>query len=183
MRSKAVTLTTYFFVAAAAMLVSSAMILVINLTGAIDSLMIKVKTPHFMQMHSGEIDFERLNAFAEANKDVEEFQVLEFLNFDGAQIILASKSLAGSLQDNGVSAQSEKFDYLLDLDSNLITASDDELYVPLSYMRDGSVQIGDNAIIGGKEFTVTGFLRDSQMNSTLSSSKRLYWSVKMISKL
>jgi putative ABC transport system permease protein len=172
LRSKAVTLTTVFFVAAAAMLVSLAMILVINLTGAIDSLMVKAKTPHFMQMHSGEIDLERLTVFAEANEDVEEFQVLEFLNFDGAQIKLANKSLAGSLQDNGISVQSKKFDYLLDLDSNLITASDGELYVPLSYMRDGSAKIGDRAEIFGKEFTVAGILRDSQMNSTLSSSKR-----------
>ncbi|MDZ7834423.1 MAG: hypothetical protein U5K84_02885 [Alkalibacterium sp.] len=38
-KSKAVTLTTVFFVAAAAMLVSLALILVINLTGAIDSMM------------------------------------------------------------------------------------------------------------------------------------------------
>jgi len=64
-KSKAVTLTTVFFVAAAAMLVSLAMILVINLTGAIDSMMTKAKTPHFMQMHAGELDMESLNIFAQ----------------------------------------------------------------------------------------------------------------------
>ncbi len=170
--SKAVTLTTVCFVAAAAMLVSLAMILVINLTGAIDSLMTKAKTPHFMQMHTGELNLERLTAFAGENEVVEKFQVLEFLNFEGSQIILADRHLAHSLQDNGVSMQSEKFDYLLDLDSSLITAADGELYVPISYMREGFVQVGDKAAINGKGFTVAGFLRDSQMNSTLSSSKR-----------
>ena len=171
-KSKAVTLTTVFFVAAAAMLVSLALILVINLTGAIDSMMTKAETPHFMQMHSGELDMDRLTVFAEESERVEEFQVLEFLNLEGAQIVLADNSLAQSLQDNGVSRQSEKFDYLLDLDDEIIAAEDGELYVPINYMREGLAQVGDRALISGKEFTVAGFLRDSQMNSTLSSSKR-----------
>ncbi|WP_423189851.1 ABC transporter permease [Alkalibacterium sp. f15] len=172
-KSKAVTLTTVFFVAAAAMLVSLAMILVINLTGAIDSMMTKAETPHFMQMHAGEVDMDRLNVFAEESEFVEEFQVLEFLNLEGARIVLADSSLAQSLQDNGVSRQSEKFDYLLGLDDEILTAEDGELFVPINYMRDGLAVVGDSALISGKEFTVAGFLRDSQMNSTLSSSKRL----------
>jgi len=171
-KSKSVTLTTVFFVAAAAMLISLAIILVINLTGAIDSLMTKAKKPHFMQMHTGELDMERLNIFAGESEFVEEFQVLEFLNLEGSQIILADSSLAHSLQDNGISRQSEKFDYLLDLDGKIITANDGELYVPINHMRDGSAQVGDRALNSGEEFTVAGFLRDSQMNSTLSSSKR-----------
>lgn len=171
-KSKAVTLTTVFFVAAAAMLVSLAMILVINLTGAIDSMMTKAETPHFMQMHSGEVDRDRLNAFAEESEFVEEFQVLEFLNLEGSQIFLDDSSLALSLQDNGVTVQSEKFDYLLNLDDEVIFAEDGELYVPINYMREGLAVVGDSALISGKEFTIAGFLRDSQMNSTLSSSKR-----------
>lgn len=171
-KSKAVTLTTVFFVAAAALLVSLAMILVVNLTGAIDSMMTKAKTPHFMQMHAGDLDLERLHAFAAGNEYVEEFQVVEFLNIEGSSIILADQSLAKSLQDNGVSRQSNRFDYLLDLDGVIITPADGELYVPISYMREGLTQVGDHAFINGKSFTVAGFLRDSQMNSSLSSSKR-----------
>lgn len=171
-KSKAITLTTMIFVAAAAMLVSLAAILVVNLSGSIDTLMTRAKTPHFMQMHSGEIDTARLTAFAEQNGNVDEFQVLEFLNFDGAQIVIDGKSLANNVQDNGLSIQSEKFDYLLNLDSNVINVSDGELYVPICYMKDNTAKVGDKAVISGKEFTVAGFLRDSQMNSTLSSSKR-----------
>jgi putative ABC transport system permease protein len=172
LKSKVITLTTMIFVAAAAMLVSLAAILVINLSSALDTLMTQAKTPHFMQMHSGEIDTVRLTSFAEQNNNVDEFQVLEFLNIDGAQIILGNSSLANNVQDNGFSIQSEKFDYLLDLDGNIINVSDGELYVPISYMRDNTTNVGDKAVISGKEFTVAGFLRDSQMNSTLSASKR-----------
>ena len=35
--------------------------------------MTQAKTPHFMQMHSGDIDTERLKTFAEQNNNVEEY--------------------------------------------------------------------------------------------------------------
>ncbi|MFD3259547.1 FtsX-like permease family protein [Paenibacillus lentus] len=171
-KSKLITLTATIFVAAAAMLVSLAAILVVNLSGAIDTLMTRAETPHFMQMHTGEMDTARLTEFADQNSSVDEFQVLEFLNMDGARIVLGDRSLADRVQDNGFSVQSDKFDYLLDLNGNIISASDGELYVPISYMRDHTTKLGDKAVISGKEFTVAGFLRDSQMNSMLSSSKR-----------
>ncbi|TQR43278.1 ABC transporter permease [Paenibacillus popilliae] len=173
LKSKAITLTTMIFVAAAAMLVSLAAILIVNLTGALDTLMIQAKTPHFMQMHSGALNTARLNAFAEQDANVEDFQVLEFLNMDGSQIRFGNGSLANSVQDNGLAVQSEKFDFLLNLDGSPIQASDGELYVPISYIKDGITKIGDKANISGKEFTVAGMLRDSQMNSSLASSKRM----------
>ena len=95
LKSKVITLTTMIFVAAAAMLVSLAAILIVNLSGALDTLMTQAKTPHFMQMHSGDIDTARLKSFAEQNNNVEEYQVVEFLGMDGAQIILGDNSLAG----------------------------------------------------------------------------------------
>ncbi|MGO4375356.1 ABC transporter permease, partial [Paenibacillus sp. MCAF20] len=134
-KSKAVTLITMIFVAAAAMLVALAAILVVHLSGSLDTLMKQAETPHFMQMHSGEIDTARLTAFAEQNSNVDEFQVVQFLNLDGAQFIFGEKSLANSVQDNGLSVQSEKFDYLLDLEGNVINVSDGEVYVPVSYMK------------------------------------------------
>ena len=176
-KNKAITLTTMIFVAAAAMLGTLAAVLAVNLMGSIDTLMTQAETPHFIQMHSGDIDTARLAAFAAQNDQVDEFQVLEFLNIDGSQIVFDKKSLAGNVQDNGVSVQSKKFDYLLDLNGKVINVSDDELYVPICYMRDGTAKVGDKAVICGREFRVAGFLRDSQMNSTLSGSKRFLVSV------
>ncbi|WP_042150129.1 ABC transporter permease [Paucisalibacillus sp. EB02] len=172
LKSKLITLTTVIFVAAAAMLVSLAAILVVNLSGALDNLMTQAKTPHFMQMHSGEIDRERLAAFSKENSNVDDYQVVEFLNIDGTQINLGNNSLAHSVQDNGLSIQNDKFDYLLDLKGDIIKVTDGEIYVPVTYMKDNTTKVGDKALISGKEFTVAGFLRDSTMNSSLSASKR-----------
>lgn len=171
-KSKAITMTTMLFVAAAAMLVSLAAILVVNLFGSIDALMTQARTPHFMQMHAGAVDTARLTAFAKQNTNVDQFQVVEFLNVDGAQINFGDKSLAESIQDNGFSTQNKRFDYLFDLDGKVINVSDGELYVPICYLKDNTTKVGDKAVVGSKEFTVAGFVRDSQMNPALSSSKR-----------
>ncbi len=171
-RSKAITLTTMLFVAAAAMLVALAAILVVNLTGAIDTLMTQAKTPHFMQMHAGELDTVRLAAFAGQNQDVADFQAMEFLNLDGAQFVFTGGSLADSVQDNGLVVQSEKFDFLLDLDGQVISVADGEVYVPITYMQSGIARVGETMTVAGRPFTIAGALRDSQMQPLLSSSKR-----------
>ncbi|TVR89018.1 MAG: ABC transporter permease, partial [Trueperaceae bacterium] len=172
LRSTAVTLTTMLFVAAAALLVALAATLVVNLAGAIDSMMTRAKTPHFMQMHAGPLDRERLAAFADGNDAVADFQVLEFLNLDGSQFEFAGGSLAASVQDNGLSVQSERFDFLLDLDGNVIAPVDGSIYVPITYMQDGTARIGDTVSVAGTPLTIAGPLRDSQMQPLLSSSKR-----------
>lgn len=172
LRNKSITVTIMIFVSAAAMLVSLAAILVANLSGAIDDMMTRAETPHFMQMHAGEMDFARLASFVEQHNQVDAYQVLEFLNIDGAQIIFKENSLASSVQDNGFSTQSKKFDYLLDLNGNVFQVADGEIYVPTPYFQAGLAKVGDKMQVSGKEFVVAGFLRDSQMNSLLSSSKR-----------
>ncbi len=171
-RNKLITATTIAFVAAAAMLVSLAAILIINLAGAIDTLMEQAKTPHFLQMHAGELDADAVDAFAKGQADVEAYQILEFLNIDGAQIEVSGKTLASSVQDNGFSVQSASFDYLLDLDGEIIHPADREVYLPIAYWKDGFVEIGDILNLHGHPLTVAGFLRDSQMNASLASSKR-----------
>lgn len=171
-RNKSVSFITVLFITAAAMLLSLSAILTVNLTGAIDQLMQDAKTPHFMQMHSGGIDFAKLTKFAEENRNVADFQINKFLNVDASQVILGGKSLSGNVQDNGISTQSERFDFLLDLNNEPLQPKSGELFVPVCYSKDGTAKMGDGAVIGGRPFVVAGFVRDSQMNSALASSKR-----------
>lgn len=171
-KNKVTMATIMVFIIASTMLVTLAIILSINLLGSIDTLMQRSKTPHFMQMHSGAIDHGRLDLFSKTNDKVEQYQVSEFLNMEGSQIKIKETSLKDSVQDNGVCTQSVKFDYLLDLEGNVIKVSDGEIYVPISYKENKFAKIGDTINIYEKRFLVKGFLRDSQMNSLLASSKR-----------
>lgn len=118
------------------------------------------------------IDRQRLTNFANEQANVQKFQILEFLNIEGSNIQLGENNLSGNAQDNGVSVQSPDFDFLLDLDGQPIQVKPGEVYAPIGYMKDGTTKIGDKAVIAGETFEVVGFLRDSQMNSPLSSSKR-----------
>lgn len=171
-RSKVVTFIIILFISVASMLLSLAAILSVNLFGAVDQLMMDAKTPHFMQMHTGELDMRELVNFAKDNSNVANFQVLRFLNVDNTKITLGDNSLTGSLQGNGFSVQSRQFDFLLDLNNQPVTPKNGELYVPVCYFKDGTAKVGDLAFLCGKPFIVAGFIRDSQMNSTLASSKR-----------
>ena len=170
--SKLTTITIFLIIATAAMLVSLTCMLIVNLTGAVDALMVQAKTPHFMQMHSGDIDKERLAQFAQSSDLVKEYQVVEFLNIKGPDIVINGKSLAQSVQDNGFSVQNADFDLLLGLDGKPIHVQDGEIYLPLYAMKDKLASINDSVVVAQKTFIVAGFVRDSQMNSLLSSSKR-----------
>lgn len=171
-KNKAVWLAMVLFITAASALLSLAAILAVNLSGTIERLMQDAKTPHFMQMHSGSLDLPALKAFADNHSNVADFQALPFLNADNAEIILGENSLADSLQDNGFCTQSTRFDFLLDMNNQPPDPKSGELYVPVCYFQDGTAKLGDKASIYGQPFIVAGFIRDSQMNSALASSKR-----------
>lgn len=171
-KNKAVSLITILFISVAAMLLSFAAILAVNLFGAVDKLMADAKTPHFMQMHTGELDRAGLESFAGNNSNVEDYQVVPFLNVENTDIILGGNTLADSVQDNGFCTQSSRFDFLVDLDNQPVKPQNGELYVPVCYFKDGTAKVGDAALLCGQPFRVAGFIRDSQMNSTLASSKR-----------
>jgi len=171
-KSKLISATITAFILIAAMLTALAASLTVNLSGAVDNILLSAKATHFIQMHTGDVDMEQLRKFTNDQEAVKDSQVLPFLNIDGAEIVIGENSLADSVQDNGLSIQSEKFDFLLDLNNKIIHPSNGEIYIPICYMQEGNIKPGDKVTIHGMEFTVAGFLRDSTMNAALISSKR-----------
>jgi putative ABC transport system permease protein len=171
-QNKLVNVSTLLFVTAAAALISLSAILAASLAGALGTFMEQSKTPHFVQMHNGPLNMDRLRDFAGRHPGVDDFQVVEFLNVDGARIRIGDRTLADSVQDNGFVIQNETFDFLLDVDGKPIRPADGDIHMPILYGREYRISVGDSLAVGGKTFTVAGFLRDSMMNASLSSSKR-----------
>lgn len=147
-------------------------ILAIQLFGSMNQFMETAQTPHLLQMHSGEINRKEIEKFATENNSISKYQIMEFVNIEGAKWELGDTTLNHSVQDNGLSIQSTEFDYLLDQENEIIQPNEGELFVPITYRKEGSIDIGSEAKVAGVPLTVAGFLRDSQMNSTLASSKR-----------
>ena len=67
--------------------------------------------------------------------------------------------------------QGEKFDYLLSTENHVLNVSQGEVYVPVCYRTQYDLHIGDTMEIGSQKMHIAGFLRDSQMNSMMASSK------------
>lgn len=165
------TATVFFMTISAALLILTALLFT-ELLGTIDGLMDKAVVPDLMQMHAGEVDEARLSQFAESRPEVREWQLCRFLNLDNSQLVLGEYNMVESTQDNGLSVQSERFDFLLGMDSEKPTVLPGEVYVPICYRAKYELTVGDEISVGGTRLTIAGFLRDAQMNAMLASSKR-----------
>lgn len=170
--NKLVSAATCIFMAVTAMLLGLSILLYASLADSIDSLMTEAKTPDFLQMHTGELEMDLLNDFAQQREDIEAMQICTFLNLQNSQISIGDESFENNMQDNGLSCQSSLFDYLVDADNKVIYPSEGEVYVPVCYRKEYGIKSGDVMRIGKEELIVAGFLRDSQMNSMMASSKR-----------
>lgn len=160
------------FVAVSIAMISLTAMLFTNLTGAINHLMEVAKTPDFLQMHAGNIDMEKVEEFALSRPETADYQVSRFLNLENSILMLGEESLQDSTQDNGISIQGDGFDYMVGLDNELPNVQTGEVYVPVCYESMYQVEVGDIMRIGDQTLTVAGFIRDSQMNSMMASSKR-----------
>ncbi len=177
-RNKAIIIALFIFIMVSSLLVSSGSRVIIELFGSIDNLFEKANAPHFVQMHSGEIDESVIDTFVSRNNLVKDQQTVEMLVIDGADIFFGNSQTAdkNSVMDNGFVKQNHSFDVLLNLKNQVIQVSKGEIAVPIYYMQQKNVKISDPIRISNgsfdKVFTVTDFVRDVQMNPSIISSKR-----------
>ena len=170
--NKFTAIATWIFMSVNAALLGLSVLLFVSLSGSIDKLMNVAETPDFLQMHTGVIDENALLDFANQRSEIDKMQICRFLNISNSQIRIGGKSLDGNMQDNGLCYQSESFDYLVDMDNQVIIPHDGEIYVPICYKNEYDINLGDLVSFGTETLTIAGFLRDSQMNSMMASSKR-----------
>ncbi len=171
-------ISTFLITAITTMLFALSVLLLSQLLSSMDTLMAKAKTPDFLQMHVGEMDRAELEAFNEAHPEIDAWHIQNFLNLNNATLGFSHKdsgrenSLSESTQDNGLVTQAEGFDYLLTLENEMAQAEPGEVFVPVAYRSLYDVKEGDTLQIGTEKLTVAGFIRDSQMNAMMASSKR-----------
>ncbi|RCX18749.1 putative ABC transport system permease protein [Anaerobacterium chartisolvens] len=181
LRNKAINITLLLFIVLSAALMSIGTMIVIQVFESIDTMYKIARPPHFMQMHMGDAELGQINDFAEGIDYVEDWQDIEMLNVYGGNIWIkkpdgTSFSMINSLLDLGFIKQSEKYDLLLNMDNKPIYPSKGEIGVPIILLDSYDIDIGDTITIKDGDFsmsfTVTSYVRDSQMNSTMCSSTR-----------
>ena len=172
MKNKLANISVFVFFTVSSVLFAVTLCLAIQLTGSVSGLMRVAETPDYLQMHAGDIDEERIREFSDVQEDVRDFQICRFLNVSSEDIYLSDCSLSGSTQDNGVCMQSERFDFLVDMNQQIPKLGQGEIGVPVCYMRQYGLSTGNTVTIGTFAFEIVCFIRDSQMNSMMASSKR-----------
>ncbi len=163
---------TVFFMAVSAMMLALTALLFSSLLGSVNGLMEQAQAPDLVQMHTGELIEGEIGQFARENQEISQWQICRFLNLDNSQVTLGGYNLLDSTQDNGLCVQSERFDYLLDIDNNRLEVLPGQVYVPVCYRMRYDLSVGDTMQISDEMLTIAGFLRDAQMNSMMASSKR-----------
>ncbi len=164
-------------IAMAALLAATGGSVLVQLTGAIGELFTTARTPDVVQMHAGEIDLAAVDAWAEDQTELTDWQVSETLPIPTDQLFLTDEPQSGSVLQPALVTQNQSFDLLLDLDDEVLVVGPGEIAMPLYYHQTQGLEVGDQVSVRLPErrfdFTVTSFLRDSMMNPTFATSKRL----------
>ncbi|HKK64224.1 MAG TPA: FtsX-like permease family protein, partial [Clostridia bacterium] len=178
LRKKGIMLIVFSFILLSAFLMSAGAHLIVELSTSLNALFSASRAPHFVQMHAGSIDRPALNAWARKNEMVDEFQLVEMITIDGSALFLGDSGVSeeSSVMDIGFVTQNERFDYLLDMQNRPLQVSPGEIAVPVYYLQNRDLHIGDTLRVKGESkttrLTITAFLRDAQMNPSIVHSKR-----------
>lgn len=139
------------------------------------------KPPHFLQMHKGELNQADIDEFNSTYPGMEHWQTVPMIDVYGDEIIILHKeselfSLADCRLDISLVKQNQEYDVLLNENRKPLEIKKGEIGVPVILLEKYQIEIGDVIWLQSgdvkKEFAVTEFVYDGQMNSTLCSSTR-----------
>ncbi|WP_066307504.1 ABC transporter permease [Bacillus sp. FJAT-29814] len=178
LRNKIVTMTVFVFITMAVVLTASATNNIVNLFQSLSDLQESAVPADLTVMHAGEYDQADIDQFTAQYRDqiaMQETMVLQ--NIDGSNIHFGqNQTMAGTIQDISFVVQNKKFDFILDLDNEKLEVKEGFVAVPIYFMEQHDLKIGERiTVISGryeKEFIISDYARDFEMNSSLTSSKR-----------
>ncbi|MED0948985.1 ABC transporter permease [Bacillus mobilis] len=177
-QNKMIITILFMFIMLSSLLMASASSNVINLLNSMDQLFKVSNAPHFVQMHAGEINQKSIDSFVAKTPFVKKQQTAEMVQIGGSNIFIKKKNEAehNSVMDISFVKQNSNFDFLLDLNNEVIDVRKGEIGVPIYYMQKYNLRIGDKiwVVKNNNELalTISAFVRDVQMNPSLVSSKR-----------
>jgi putative ABC transport system permease protein len=177
-RKKIVTAAVFVFITMAVILAASATNIIAQLIQSMSELKERAVPADIAQMHSGKYDQAEIDRFTDIQREniaLQETMVL--LDFDGVNIHFGqNRTMAGTVQDISFVVQNKKFDFILNLDNEKLDVKEGKIAVPIYFMEEYDLKIGERITVKSegyqKEFIISDYARDYEMNSSLTSSKR-----------
>ncbi|WP_235782094.1 hypothetical protein [Paenibacillus senegalensis] len=178
LRNKVVASAVFIFITMAVILTASAINNIANLLQSMSQLQERAVPADITQMHSGEFSQADIDQFTEQQREhiaMQETMVL--LTVDGSHIHYGgSQTMAGTIQDISFVVQNRQFDFILDLNNEKLDIAAGEIAVPIYFMQQYDLKIGETITVRNgeyeQEFVISDYARDYQMNSSFTSSKR-----------
>ncbi|MFJ8235031.1 FtsX-like permease family protein [Ureibacillus sp. NPDC094379] len=177
-RKKTVNLTVFVFITLSVILGASATTIIANLIQSMSELQEQAVPADITQMHSGPYDPTAIHKFAEEHSEhIDMQETMYLLNIDGSDIQFGeNQTMAGTIQDISFVVQNKKFDFILNLNNEKLDVKEGFIAVPIYFMQKHDLNIGETISVKSegyqKEFVISDYARDYEMNSSLTSSKR-----------
>lgn len=189
-RSRTVTTTLVILITICATLSAAGSALIARTMDATESLWKQANPPDVVQIHSERsgsdsscdadcrADLEsRVDAWAADEPAVADHMVMATLPVPGSQLWIDGVSQADSVLEPALVTSPERFDLLVDPSGRRVDPALGEIWLPVYYQAQGTAAVGDPVRVRAGDveldLTVAGFVRDAQMNSSLTTSKRL----------
>lgn len=178
LRNKIVTMTVFVFITMAVILAASAINNIANLIQGMSNFQESAVPADITVMHAGEYDQAEIDQFTEQYRDhIASQETMVLQNIEGSKIHFGqNQTMAGTIQDISFVVQNKNFDFILNLDNEKLDVKEGFIAVPIYFMEQRDLKIGDTVtVINGryeKEFIISDYARDFEMNSSLTSSKR-----------
>lgn len=185
-KNKMINLALFLFMMFSASLAVLSVLMGVQTFTSISKLYKTAEPPHFVQMHKGEINEEKLNKFMSENELVIYNQTVTMIDLYGENLTVVGKDntydLSDCRLDIGFVKQNELKDLLLNSQHEKVTIYEGEIGIPVLLKEMYNMKIGDHVILTSnnirKEFVIKEFILDSMMNSPMVSSTRLLLSDK-----
>lgn len=184
LRKKIITVTVFIFITLATVFGASGMNIIANLIQSMSDLNVASSAADLAIMHSGELNQNKIDEFVKNHSDnILNQETVKLLNIEGLYVELEDqRNFATTIQDMGFVVQNEKFDFLLNLENEIIRMEDGKIGVPIYFMQEYKLKVGDELWIRKdqyeKKFIISDYVRDYEMSTSLTSSKRFLLSQK-----
>ncbi|WP_428910594.1 FtsX-like permease family protein [Niallia sp. Krafla_26] len=178
LRNKIVTMTVFVFITMAVILAASAINNMGNLIQGMSDFQESASPSDITVMHAGEYNQSEIDLFTDQYRNhiaMQETMILQ--NIDGGNIQFdKDQTMAGTIQDISFVVQNKKFDFILDLNNEKLDIQEGFVAVPIYFMELYDLSIGDTITVKSgeyeKDFVISDYARDYEMNSSITSSKR-----------
>lgn len=185
-RNKIINLALLLFMMFSAALAVLSVVMAVQTFTSISRLYKTAQPPHFLQMHKGDLDQENIDEFMSDYENITYWQTVKMIDIFGENLTVSGNENTYNLSDIrldiGLVKQNETRDLLLNSEHERVSVQEGEIGIPVLLREMYDMKIGDHVILTGnnitREFVITEFILDSQMNSSMTSSTRILLSDK-----